>query len=384
MDYPEYEQYPTCPYCGDSHWGYQCHERNSYPPYPQNAYAMNSNHRYYHRNTQHSFNFNSGHYFTPNYYSNNFCRHNRETSYQAPEHTHSMNYYKKWPTKWEYSGDDQWSRCQHQPQVQEQKEPTLEELLQNFIKNSEVSSKRVDTSMRNIEAHLARLRELSTKQKLEHKGEANMENNTTTEKGTDKGGNEEDPNKELWEPAELIEEHYKEEYLYEKTQDPVELPYEKDEHIEIDTPLDAGTRDKEWEESMMQLEEVKDLNKEFNEPPKKDTKVQMIHEDPLVDNIVERRKIEQNEEVRVQQPGLELQEHKGSLFCPLLNFDTLSLCFESINFDPPYILHVIAYDFNCCWEMGGYEFLRICLMSKLNQTDARSKCRDITFPFDRG
>ena len=92
----------------------------------------------------------------------------------------------------------------------------------------------------------------------------------------------------------------------------------------------------------------------------------------------------EGDEVQVQQFGLELQEHKGSLFCPLSNFNTLSPYFESINFDPPYILHVIAYDFNCCWEMGGYEILRICLMSKLKQADARSKCRDITFPFDRG
>ena len=93
MDYPEYEQYPTCTYCGGGHWGFQCQERNSYPPHPQNAYFMNSNHRNYHRNTQHSFNFRSGQSFEPNCYSNNFCRYNRKISYQEPDCTRSTNYY---------------------------------------------------------------------------------------------------------------------------------------------------------------------------------------------------------------------------------------------------------------------------------------------------
>ena len=134
--------------------------------------------------------------------------------------------------------------------------------------------------------------------------------------------------------------------MYEETQDPVELSHERDEHIENDTPLDAGTKDKEWEESMAQSEG--------------------------------------DEEVRVQQPELALQDHKGSPLYPLLDFIPLSPYFESINCDPPYILYVIADAFNCCWEMTGDEFLKICLMSKLSESDARNKCRDITFPFDRG
>ena len=283
-------------------------------------------------------------------------------------------------------------QCQHQPQVQEKEEPTLEELLRNAITKLESSSRAMEQPQvqEEKEPTLAELWQYYVKntrgssKQSEHEGEAHMENFNQIEEGTDEDGEEEDPNKETWEPAELIEEHYKEEYLYEETQDLVELSYKNDEHIEIDTPLDIGEKDKEWEESMVQLREVEDLNKEFNEPPREDTEVQMIHEDPLVDNIVEEKEIEQNEDVQIHQLGLELQEHKGSLFCPLPNFDTLSLCFESINLDPPYILHVIANEFNCYWEMAGYEFLRICLMSKLSETDVRNLCKDITFPFDRG
>ena len=103
-----------------------------------------------------------------------------------------------------------------------------------------------------------------------------------------------------------------------------------------------------------------------------------------MESIIEKRELEQNEKVQVHCLSLDLEKHKGSLLYPLPNFTPLSPYFRSINFDPPYILHVIANDLNCLWKMAGYEFLKISLVGKLYKPDVRNMCKDITFPFDRG
>ena len=421
MDYSGYEQCPTCLHCGVSHWGSCYQASNPEPPYPLYAFlearlpgntpeappiVSNPFHCFWcggdHLSSQCHVNFSSGPSYEPTYCTNSdVCRTNRYPQYQELANTYSADYHREYAPKWEYRGDEQEAGDHHiayqggyQPSFSWE-EPYAESSSYSLLQPQGETSTTEEQLMLVLQHRMAddqrqfgETLEKAAEYEREMRESIQRMTNKLQEVQTALGLHDDIQQPEEPPTLEWSEEEKQDEVcLDERPQVPEAWLYAWYKSNLQATPTEEVQGEEEEEDPSQGPWEPKETCEEFKDPPR-EAILWFASQDPLVEDLIEKRELEAQLEAQVQNATLEPKELKGSFPCPSLTFAPLSPCMSFPLHDPLYILPITTCA-STYWEMAVHGLPKLCSILQApifgaREDDVRILSKDVTFPFDRG